>query len=245
MITFGNIKTKILKKLTELYNNKQFDDIKKIVSIIKEDTNFKKLFLFYEDMEKLHFDDKETSRLFIEEVSKLLSNKYSYVNETIKKLDNFIGDIEIEKNPLYESLDNLMIEDNLMNISKKVTSKKYLEEYLLNSNVKEELIPESFTTNENLLFTVLTNSYNNLYENILSDEEKLELKEILNMNSEDIANSIESLRKSVLSNIDTLLKENNDRELSEKLNKVKEEVSSITLTKHNYYRLKKFKENLI
>jgi hypothetical protein len=65
MKNFGTLKSKILVKLTEAYENKNMSEVKDILKSIKN-KKFGELYLFYEDVEsKYYFDDKSTATLFV------------------------------------------------------------------------------------------------------------------------------------------------------------------------------------
>ena len=93
MNTFGSIKSKVLKKLTESYISDDKSVIKEIVNIIKEDKEFKDIYLFYEDIENKFFDDPETAKLYVEQISSMLNNKKMVIESTCKKLDEKLGDV--------------------------------------------------------------------------------------------------------------------------------------------------------
>lgn len=59
MSKIGVLKTKILKKLTESYSNQNKSEMKDILKTIKENKDFKELYLFYEEIEDKYFEDKE------------------------------------------------------------------------------------------------------------------------------------------------------------------------------------------
>ena len=66
MKKFGVIKTKILNKLTESYANENKAEIKDILTLIKENKEFKEMYLFYEEIENKYIEDKETAKLYVE-----------------------------------------------------------------------------------------------------------------------------------------------------------------------------------
>ena len=66
MNKFGAIKTKLLSKLTESYAKENKAEIKDILTTIKENKEFKEMYLFYEEIENKYIDDKETAKLYVE-----------------------------------------------------------------------------------------------------------------------------------------------------------------------------------
>ena len=138
-----------------------------------------------------------------------------------------------------------MIEkDNLSNIEKKVNAKKKLVEHLTTKKEIKESKDSKLITNESLLQAVLANNFNILYSNTLSESEKEELKTILSIPQEELSTKTTELQESIINQVSTLLSESNDTDLITKLNKVKDEVSKMTTSKYNYYRLTELKNGL-
>jgi hypothetical protein len=98
--------------------------------------------------------------------------------------------------------------------------------------------------NENLLHAVLANNFNVLYSNSLNEEQQEELKTILSMSQEDLEKNITELKESVLSQVGTILSENQDNDLTTKLNQVQKEVNEMNFSKFNLYKLKELKNGL-
>ena len=138
MSKFGVLKTKILKKLTESYSNQNKTEMKEILKMIKENKDFKELYLFYEEIENKYFEDKDTAKLYVEELNTILKNKSKNISDFCNKLNTKLNDIEINENEVYSSLDTLLEEDNLSNIDKKVLSKKKLVGHLTTSKQTNE-----------------------------------------------------------------------------------------------------------
>ena len=246
MNKFGVLKSKMLTKLTESYNQKNKKEVKDILNTIKENKEFKEMYLFYEEIENKYFEDKDIAKLYVEEVSSILKNQTKNISEFSKSLDTKIGNVEINENELYTLLDQLSENDNLNNIDKKVIAKKKLVEHL--TTKKEIKIAEqsTYTSNENLLHAVLANNFNVLYGNTLSEEQKNELKDILSLSNEELDTKTTELRESILNKVDSILSESSSSNdgLSEKLNKVKGEVQQMDISKYNYYRLVQLKNCL-
>ncbi len=244
MNKFGTVKTKILNKLTESYKKEDKSEMKDILKTIKENKEFKEMYLFYEEIENKYIEDKETAKLFVDGVETMINQQKNGLLEFCESLDKKLGDVEITTNSLYESLDQLMDKDTLSNIEKKVIAKKKLVEHL---TTKREIVENKQTTivpNESLLNAVLTNNFNVLYSNTLSESQKEELKNILSISYEDLINKTSELQETILSKIDSLLTESNDLELKNKLDSVKKEVNEMSPSRYNYYRLVELKNGL-
>ena len=244
MNKFGIIKTKILNKLTESYKKEDKSEMKDILKTIKENKEFKEMYLFYEEIENKYIEDKETAKLFVEGVESMINQQKNGLLEFCQSLDKKLGDIEITKNELYESLDQLMVKDSLSNIENKINAKKYLYDYLTKKKDNKEINKEVYTVNENLLTSVLTNNFNVLYSNTLNEEQQTTLKNILSLSQEDLLTKTEEIKESILSKVDVLLNESTDLELKNKLDSVKKEVNEMSPSKYNYYRLSELKNGL-
>ena len=247
MNKFGGIKTKLLNKLTESYAKENKAEIKNILTTIKENKDFKEMYLFYEEIESKTISDKETAKLYVEGLSTYFSQpigNWSNLNMFCESLNKKLGDEEVTTNELYESLDILSEKDSLSNIEKKVIAKKKLVEHL---TTKKEITESKETTlvpNETLLNAVLANNFNALYSNTLSESQKKEIKNILSISYDDLITKSNELAESVIKQVSTLLSESNDTDLSTKLNAVKDEVTQMYPSRYNYYRLNELKNGL-
>lgn len=244
MNKFGTVKTKILNKLTESYKKDDKSEMKDILKTIKENKEFKEMYLFYEEIENKYIEDNETAKLFVEGVESMINQQKNGLLEFCQSLDKKLGDVEVTKNELYESLDQLMIKDTLSNIENKIKAKKYLYNYLTKKKDNKEINKEVYTVNENLLTSVLTNNFNVLYGNTLNEEQQTTLKNILSLSQDDLLTKTEELKEGILNKVDTLLNESTDLEFKNKLDSVKKEVIEMSPSKYNYYRLSELKNGL-
>ncbi len=244
MNSFGKIKSKILKKLVESYSSENKTEMKSIIKTMKSNKDFKELYLFYEEIENKYFEDKDVAKLYIEELNLILKNKYNKVSVFCNELDSKLGDVSINENELYSNIDQLLEEDSLNNIDKKVLAKKKLVEHLTKKKEIKESERIVHTSNENLLHAVLTNNFNVLYDNTLSEEQKEEFKNIISLSIEEIEQKTKELKESLNIRIDGLLSESNDDDIKNKLSKVKEEVNNKDGSRVNYYRLVELKNGL-
>jgi len=245
MNNFGKIKSKLLKKLTEAYTNDNFKgNTKNLIKVVKKNKDFKEMYLFYEEIENKYIEDKEVAKLYVEQIGTLLKDKSKKLNSFCEVLNMSIYDVQIESNELYDNIDQLLEDDNLNNIDKKVIAKLKLVEHL--TTKKENVVEssKSHTVNENLLHAVLANNFNVLYTNTLSEEQKTELKTILDLNDTDLETKTTELKESLLDKIGNLINESIDSDMIKKLSSVKDEVLKKETSKLNYYRLTELKNGL-
>ena len=244
MNKFGVIKTKLLNKLTESYTNENKGEIKNILTTIKENKNFKEMYLFYEEIENKYIDDKETAKLYVEGVINILKQQMDDLTTFCTSLNKMINVEAINENEIYNSLDILIEKDSLSNIEKKVNAKKNLVNHLTTKKEIKESKDSTLIPNENLLNAVLTNNFNALYSNTLSEQQKEELKNILSLSQEELLTKTTELKESIVSQVSTLLSESNETDLINKLNAVKDEVNQMFPSRYNYYRLNELKNGL-
>jgi hypothetical protein len=247
MNKFGIVKSKLLTKLTESYANENKAEIKDILTTIKENKDFKEMYLFYEEIENKYIEDKDTARLYVEGLNTYFGQpigNWGKLNMFCESLHNKLGDVEIVTNDLYEALDVLSEPDKLSNIEKKVTAKKKLVEHLSTKKEIKESKETTLVPNENLLNAVLANNFNVLYSNTLSESEKDELKNILSISHDELITKSNELAESVINQVSTLLSESNDTDLSNKLKAVKDEVTQMSPSRYNYFRLNELKNGL-
>ena len=244
MNKFGTIKSKLLSKLTESYANENKAEIKDILTTIKENKDFKEMYLFYEEIENKYIEDKETAKLYVEGVIGILKQQMEDLTTFCTSLNKMINVETINENEIYSSLDVLIENDKLSNIEKKVIAKKKLVEHLTTKKEIKESKDSTLIPNENLLNAVLTNNFNVLYSNTLSEQQKEELKNILSLSHEDVLTKTTELKESIINQVSTLISESNETDLSTKLKKVKDEVNEMFPSKLNYYRLTELKNGL-
>jgi hypothetical protein len=200
--------------------------------------------LFYEEIENKYIEDKETAKLYVEGVIGILKQQMEDLTTFCTSLNKMINVETINENEIYSSLDVLIENDKLSNIEKKVIAKKKLVEHLTTKKEIKESKDSTLIPNENLLNAVLTNNFNVLYSNTLSEQQKEELKNILSLSHEDVLTKTTELKESIINQVSTLISESNETDLSTKLKKVKDEVNEMFPSKLNYYRLTELKNGL-
>jgi hypothetical protein len=78
----------------------------------------------------------------------------------------------------------------------------------------------------------------------LSESQQTELKNILSITHEELLVKTTELKESINNQVSTLLSESNDTSLTTKLNSVRDEVTQMTTSRYNYYRLTELKNGL-
>lgn len=243
MNKFGAIKNKLLLKLTESYSNGDKKTIGEILKSIKSNKQFKELYVFYENFERQHFDSVESAEQYIESISKILNGRSNEIEVLNKQYAKLVDGVVSESNELYDSLDLLTESDTILNVADKIKAKKYLIGYLM--EVKE--IDESsdvIVENEKLLYAVLTNNFNVKYNDILSEEEKIELKSLISLTDEEVETRITELKENISNKINNLLTESHTPEFAEKLKETELLTKQMKSSKYNLFKLKQLKTDL-
>ena len=243
MTKFGTLKIKILHNLTEAYIAGNKKEVKEILKLIKENNEFKELYLFYDEIENMYIDDKEIATLYVESVEKLLKEKSKSISKHCKIIDKKLNGDNLAEVELYSYLDLLVEDDNLRNVDKKIGGKKKLVEFLM---TKKDLTEsqKTYTSNENLLHVVLVNNFNNEFEKTLSETDKNELKKILSVTSEDLTNNFNILKEEITTKLNNLVEDESDHDLKDKLKTALTETNRMSVTKYNYYKLQQLKNGL-
>jgi hypothetical protein len=244
MNKIGTLKIKILQKLSDAYIAGNKSKMKEILTEVTKNKDFKELYLFYEEIENKFIENKEDAMLFVEEITPLLKEKTKNASKFCKTLDKKLGDTVILENELYSSLDKLSDRDLLKNVDVKLQAKTKLVDHLTKKKEsKEELIKE-FTSNEKLLHTIFANNFNVLYSNTLNEEQKEELKKILDITSDELQSNFKTIKEEVTEKMNKMIVEEKADEVKAKLNQVLTELTTMDVSKFNYYKLQQLKNGL-
>ena len=244
MKKFGIVKTKILNKLIEYYSNENKEEIKNILGLIKENKEFKEMYVFYEEIENKYIENKEEAQLYVETLEDILKVKSANLEQFTFRINKAMNQEDVYESEVYEALDVLTQDDTLSNIESKVKSKTKLVEHLTTKKESTPVNENVVVPNESLLQAVLTNNFNVLYSNTLSESQKEELKNILAIPYDELSSKTTELKESIVNQVGTILSESSDADLTTKLNKVKDEVQNMKLSRYNYYRLTELKNGL-
>ena len=246
MTKFGELKTKVLVKLTEAYNSGNKKELKDLIKKLKSNKNLVEVYKFYEDMENTHIAQKDNARLFVETLEPHFIQKMKTINTDCKKLDKILKDVVIEKNELYEWLDTLSEEHNINNINTKFESKeKFINFLMKEKEINKDGISNVQIENFSLLNNVLVSNFNIKYGDFLNEDQKKKFKDIMSMNEETLINETSNLKFELNSKIENILNESNDNSLIEKLSNVKKQINEKELSKYNYFKLLELKEGLL
>jgi len=243
MSKIGTLKINILHNLTESYIAGDKKNVKDIFNLIRENRDFRELYLFYEEIENVYLEDKELAKLYVENVERLLKEKVQKVGKYCKELTKKFPEENIDSVEVYSLLDTLTENDSLKNVDKKIIARRKLVEHLTKNKEITESTNE-YTSNEHLLHFVLAERFNNNFEKMLSEDEKTKLSEILSMSSEDLKNGFETLKEEIDGKIGEMMLTEEEEDVKNKLDNVLKEARQLPMTKYNYYKLQQLRNGL-
>jgi succinate dehydrogenase flavin-adding protein (antitoxin of CptAB toxin-antitoxin module) len=245
MSKFGEIKSKMLTKLTESYNSGNKNELKDLITKLKSNQNLVDVHNFYEEMENMYFSNKDLAKLYVETLEPHFINRMKLISGDCKDLNKLLKDVVSESNELYECLDILSEENNIHNISKKIDAREnFIKLLTTKKSVKKEESTVQFE-NHTLLNTVLVGNFNAKFTDFLNEEQKETFSKIMSMSNEELINEMSLTRTELNSKIENLLGESTDDMMVEKLKKVKTDINESEITKYNYYKLTELKNGLI
>lgn len=244
MSNFGDVKTKLLVKLTESYTSDNKTDVKDLLKQIKSNKNLIEMYLFYEDIENKHFSNSETAKLFVEQIEVLLIQKSKLLGESVSNINTLLKNVTPLNNEIYECLDTLSEDVNLLNVEKRVNAKQKLISHLTSPKRTQVSETPIHTDNQSLLNAVLVNNFNTKFTDFMNEEQKETFKKIISMKSDELNSEMNSLKENMSQKIEKLLSESSDSAFVNKLNEVKRNISESETNKFNYYRLIELSKNL-
>jgi len=246
MVKFGELKTKLLVKLTESYNSGNRKELLDLIKKLKSNKNLVEVYKFYEDMETTYIQQKDNARLFVETLEPHFIEKMKSINSDCKKLNKILKDVVSEKNELYEWLDSISEEHNINNINEKFRSKENFIKFLTEEKeIKTNDISNVQIENFSLLNNVLVNNFNIKYGDFLNEEQKKTFKKIVSMDEKKLLEEMNIIKSELSDKIKNILSESNDDSLTEKLMNVKKQVDETKSSRYNYYKLLELKNGLI
>ena len=101
MTNFGELKSKLLIKLTESYTNKKNTELKDLVTKLKSNKQLSEMYLFYEGVENLNIKTKEKAKLYVESIEPILNEKRESLKKDMKEFGKLLKDVVVENNELY------------------------------------------------------------------------------------------------------------------------------------------------
>lgn len=246
MTNFGEIKTKLLTKLTDSYTDKKTIEVKDLVEKMKSNKPLVEMYIFYDEIENLNIQTIDKAKLYVESIEPILIDKIKSLKKDIKGFNEILKDVVVERNDFYSNLDVLAEENNIHNISKKIDARENLIYHLTLEKKKETNdLPPVQIENLPLLNTVLVNNFNIKYGDFLNEEQKEIFNKITSMKDDTLISEIKTIKTELVQKLNELIKESTDELIVKKLDSVLSEVNESKNTKYQYYKLTELKRGLL
>ena len=93
------------------------------------------------------------------------------------------------------------------------------------------------------MLRIASNTFNREFDNI-AESEKEELKSLLSMSKEQISNEITTLKESVVNKLQTTINENDDKEITSRIDQTIQKINESKNTLISLYKLRQLHEGL-
>ena len=245
MNSFANYKNNIDSILEQSF--KDSDKFKKNLSVImgamKYSKALREFFTLYNEVELKKFQNENESKNYINECISYLKNNKSKLNKVSKILDKIIIErkelVDDRTNKLYENIDKIVFNDNIIDLENLNTYKNYLVEHTLNKKTQISEIK-----NPKILSHVISKNYSKEYNESLTESQQNILKNTLLMSEGTLTKEFTNVKTIVLNKLNNLLKESDEDNLSAKLAETKNQINALEVSKKSYIRVRELLEDL-
>jgi hypothetical protein len=239
MENFGLLKSKIEQKLLESYKNNTFkSEMVNFKKYVLENKNISKIYYLYDELSSKKGLSKDVVGDYINESINVYENTFSKIKtQDLVNLKNWISNVKT--NNIYESVDNVL-SLNVLNIEKRVLSKKQLSESLTQKKVEN-------TSKTNLPLSTMVNIANKTITNYidgLNESEKKELSSLLSADDKVLNKEFNNIQTKVVEKLSVLKESESDNAVKIKLQETIDKVSSETYNKIGFYKLRNLFENI-
>jgi hypothetical protein len=226
-MTFGEFKSYIEKKLIESYKNEK--EFKKILREFKysvlNDKTISKIFSLYDQISSPQGLNEEEAKEYLEEGVDLLFRLLPSV-----KLAKSLNE-NVKNN--YQDVD-VLVYNNKININERLESRKKLVSILMQP---KNTVQESINIPIQTMVNVANQTIKNYIENI-DENSKKEILELLKEDSKSLEEKFEKLKDEGIQKLNTLLEEEKDFEIKEKINETIDKLKSENFDQINFVRIK-------
>lgn len=208
MATLGKLRQQVYTHLAEQYTNKEGfkSSFNKVMSVLNENEDLKRVFNIYTDIERRHINSKEIASEFIVEavntIKSLMTENYV---EGVKKLNTLVGNTVCEQNDITKHLDVLVHNTGYETLIERIESK----DYIVNTLCQEKTVTESTNpVSQSILTSLLVTKFNEKFD-VMTESEKETFKRYSEMTQEEITTTVTEIKAQVKESIETL-KSNDD-----------------------------------
>ena len=244
MNKFGNIKSKIEKVLVSSYGKDSFkSNLKEFKSRILGDKSLAEAYYLYDELNSQKGFTKEIATEYVNESFEKLNDIINNNSMKIQELSEWVNSIlskSVENG--YVDIDNIIYERSLTKLEIVVESKLKIQNRLTETKI-EDVIKESINLPLSTMLRIASNTFNREFDNI-AESEKEELKSLLSMSKEQISNEITTLKESVVNKLQTTINENDDKEITSRIDQTIQKINESKNTLISLYKLRQLHEGL-
>lgn len=240
MVTLGKLRQQVYTRLAEDYTNKETfkTTFNKVMSVLNENNDLKKVFNIYTDFEQRHISSKEVASEFIVEAVNTIK---SYMTDDyisgVKKLSTLVGDTVCEQNEVTKHLDVLVHKNGYETLIERIESKNFL----VGSLCEVKTVTESTKpVTQSILSSLLVTKFNDKFS-VMTEEEKSTFKRYSTMSESEIKENVTELKTQVKESISQL--KGND-ELKTVVLEVEQKVEECGNDLYSLLKLEQLKDNL-
>jgi hypothetical protein len=238
MTSFGLIKTKIEKKLSESYQNGTFKtEFSRFKKLVLENKKISKVLFLYNEL----IDNKNLSESNAKEFVTECINSYKSINlkqSDLKLLENWLKNTTCKNK--YSDIDTIFSND-VLKLVEKVESKNRIVEGLKQSPT------ETSKSQINLPIKSMVQIANKTFAKhieSLTEGEKKELMGILTISENELKDSFDKLKEDTIQKLNLMTQNESDSEIKSKVDETISKIQNESVDRLNYFKLKKLNETI-
>lgn len=203
MVTLGKLRQQVYTFLAEQYTDKeQFKTtFKKVMSVLNENKDLKKVFNIYTDFEQRYISSKEVASEFVVEAVNTIKDYMTddYISG-VSKLNSLVGTTICEQNAITKHLDVLVHNSGYETLIERIESKNFLVQSLCEEKtIKESVKPVT----QSILSSLLVSKFNERYS-VMTEAEQSTFKKYSTMSEKEISDTVIELKSQVKESINSL-----------------------------------------
>lgn len=244
MTPFGIIKTKIEKLFEKSYGKPEFKNhIKSFKNMVLNNNDLCEIYFIYDELSSKKGLNEDIVDDYISESFEQLISLIKNNQTKIDKLSHWVNQLVIESVNNYEDIDKqiytLKITKNLESL---LESKLRIKKNLL-LNKTEEINSKTLNIPISSMLQIATKTFNTEFSS-LTEEEKKEFKFFTSLNRTQLMEEIEKSKLSVSDKLNENLKNSDDSDLKEKIQKTLNKINETDYTLTSLYKLKQLEKGL-
>jgi hypothetical protein len=238
MTSFGLIKTKIEKKLSDSYQNETFKtEFSRFKKLVLENKKISKVLFLYNEL----IDNKNLSESNAKEFVTECINSYKSINlkqSDLNLLENWLKNTTCKNK--YSDIDTIFSND-VLKLVEKVESKNRIVEGLRQSQ------PKTSKSQINLPIKSMVQIANKTFAKhieSLTEGEKKELMGVLTISDDELKDSFNKLKEDTIQKLNLLNQKESDSEIKSKVDETISKIQNENVDRLNYFKLKKLNETI-